>query len=465
MNRIKKLTYFSPLVAVLAVGGCETLKIDDFNNPGLNEILDSPTRSTIATLGSGVLVGARAGMSGRAGYISELGILGRESYNFDAADPRFVEELLVGPLDRGNGAFGGNHWVARYINLRNEKNLIDAAESGATSGDLSAAEAAGMTGFAKTMMALDLLLVINTRDDFGAVIQFSDNPTGAPAPIASKSEVFAEINRLLDEGNSDLAGAGSSFMSEFKLSSGFAGFDTPAGFAQFNRALKARVAIYQNDYMGALTALGGSFIDGSANSVSDLEVGVYHTFSQGPGDVTNGLFDPSRLVLLAHPSIVADAQPGDERLDRKVIQIDPVSDQTGRQVSTDRAFTIYNSLEAKLPIIRNEELILIRAEANLGLGNVEQARQDINLIRTVSGGLSSIDSTAWAGMTATQREDELLYNRRYSLLWEGHRWIDMRRKGRLNQLPIDHLDFTIPDKFPIPTNECLPRSDTPSGCQ
>src|SRR5256885_2729238 len=33
--------------------------------------------------------------------------------------------------------------------------------------------------------------------------------------------------------------------------------------------------------------------------------------------------------------------------------------------------------------------------------------------------------------------DELLYNRRLSLLFEGHRWIDMRRFGRLNQLTLD----------------------------
>ncbi|WP_432766785.1 RagB/SusD family nutrient uptake outer membrane protein [Phycicoccus elongatus] len=33
--------------------------------------------------------------------------------------------------------------------------------------------------------------------------------------------------------------------------------------------------------------------------------------------------------------------------------------------------------------------------------------------------------------------DEIVKQRRYSLFGEGHRWIDMRRWGRLNQLPID----------------------------
>jgi hypothetical protein len=31
----------------------------------------------------------------------------------------------------------------------------------------------------------------------------------------------------------------------------------------------------------------------------------------------------------------------------------------------------------------------------------------------------------------------LLHERLYSLLYEGHRWVDMRRYGRLNQVIID----------------------------
>jgi hypothetical protein len=50
----------------------------------------------------------------------------------------------------------------------------------------------------------------------------------------------------------------------------------------------------------------------------------------------------------------------------------------------------------------------------------------------------------------------LLYERRYSLLFEGgHRWIDSRRLGKLADLPLDggfiHTDM------PIPTAETDPR--------
>ncbi|MFQ5702977.1 MAG: RagB/SusD family nutrient uptake outer membrane protein [Gemmatimonadales bacterium] len=467
MIGLKRMLYLAPVAMGMALGGCNTLTTPDFNNPGLGEIENNPNRANIAAQATGLLIGARNGIAGRAGYVSELGILGRESYNFDAADPRFVTELLRDPLNGGNGAFGGNHWVARYINIRNANGLlasVDAAE--AEGGVFTSEELAALRGFAKTMQALDLLLVINTRDDLGAPVDVAGDPTGDPAPIVSKTEVFNRIVTLLDDANGELSNGGSSF--PFPLSSGFSGFDTPATFQQFNRALKTRVDVYMGNFAQALTDITGSFIDDNPSiDVSGLKVGVYHSYSQGSGDVSNGIFDPSNLLILAHPSIVTDAQPGDERLDRKVIQVPTVNDQAGEGVSSDRAFTIYTSLSAPVPIIRNEELILLRAEANIGMGGAaaDAALADINLIRQQSGGLPAITLANWQVMTGSQKLDELLYNKRYSLLFEGHRWIDMRRYGRLSQLPLDVPSFVVHDKFPFPQRECDARTPPPSaGC-
>ena len=49
--------------------------------------------------------------------------------------------------------------------------------------------------------------------------------------------------------------------------------------------------------------------------------------------------------------------------------------------------------------------------------------------------------------------DEIVKQRRYSLFGEGHRWIDMRRWGRLNQLPIDRPGDDVWEKFPRPVSE------------
>ena len=455
----------APIVVagVMTFGACEDLTVPDFNNPGIGELTENPTRSGVITAAQGLMIGARNGIAARAGYVSELGVLGRESYNFDPSDPRFVTELLQGPLDPGSNAFGGAHWVFRYNNIRNATIVLNAVEAAAAV--FSTEEQEGIRGFAKTIQALDFLKVINTRGDFGAPIDVGgDDPTGDPAPIATETEVFARITQLLDEAAAHFDGAGGSFA--FQLSSGFANFNTPAGMRQVGRALRARVDVYQGRYTDALSALTESFLnDGPSITLAGLETGVYHAYSTAPGDVTNAIFDPSRLVIVAHPSAVTDAQTGDQRLDRKVVQIPEIDDQSSLGVTTEWAFDIYESPSAHVPIIRNEELILLRAEANLGAGNVDAALADVNLIRTQSGALPLFALGAWQALTDDQRLDELLYNKRYSLLFEGHRWMDLRRYDRLTGLPQDHSTFLRFNQFPFPQRECDPRSPTPDrGC-
>src|SRR2546426_9613925 len=76
-----------------------------------------PPRSTLFPYTT--LFRSRAGIAAQNGYVSLLGIVGRESYNFDPADPRFVTEMMVGPLDGGSPAFGGNLWANPYRSILN----------------------------------------------------------------------------------------------------------------------------------------------------------------------------------------------------------------------------------------------------------------------------------------------------------------------------------------------------------
>jgi hypothetical protein len=271
--------------------------------------------------------------------------------------------------------------------------------------------------------------------------------------------VFARIVQLLEEGNTHLQSAGAAF--PFALGPGFAGFDTPATFRQFNRALKARVDVYMGNHAAALTSLAGSFI----NTGASLGLGVYHAFSTQSGDVQNDLFDPSGRAILAHPSIITDAQrKADNTLDNRALTKVTTLDEprTVQDIRTDLRFTVYNSNTAPIPIIRNEELILLRAEARYNTADPTGALADINFIRQTSGGLA-------ARGAFTSDDDfvtELLYNRRYSLLFEGgHRWIDARRYGRLATLPRALTTHTVPTRFPYPEGECLARDPEPTqGC-
>jgi hypothetical protein len=403
---------------VSASAGCD-LEVGDLNNVALDDLLEDPTPTN--------------------GYVVQLGILGREAYNFDSADPRFILELLFGQLAPGS-PFGGAFWAGPYANIKQAKLVLEAVPKVA---EFTDAEKAGIAGFAKTVVALELLRIINTRDDIGAVIDIQadlDQPLGA---VVDKAAVFAEIASQLDAAKADLQAAGDTPFT-FALTGGFAGFDDPAGFLQFNRAIRARAAAYVEDYDAALAALSESFLNTETLELEELEVGVYHTYSTAQGDVTTGLINPN---IFAHPALETDAQtkPGgakDDRFTRKIRKLmPPAQPGSAQRITSDLKFTLYTAADSPAPIIRNEELILLRAEARLAKGQLDDARADLDLVREVSGGLAPLA----AGSTAEQLEDELLYNRRYSLMFEGgHRWIDARRFGRIAELKAEDPNVDDP---------------------
>ncbi|HEV8597724.1 MAG TPA: RagB/SusD family nutrient uptake outer membrane protein [Gemmatimonadales bacterium] len=446
--------------SLLALAACNDLDVADLNNPGLETLEQTPTPVALNTAATGLLIGLRNGVAVPNGVVTILGALGREGFNLNTnSDPRYVAELILGPLNPGSGAFGANIWAARYANIRNTVVVLHATEKVA---GMSDAEKEGLRGFAKTIQALELLLVIATRDANGAVIDVDRVPTGEPGAIATKAEVYARIGTLLDEGRTHLLAAGTSF--SFPLGSGFAGFDTPATFLKVNRAIRARAAVYNNEWATALTALGQSFLDTNA----PLSLGAYHIFGTASGDTPNGILEGTPEIR-ANPFVVSSAQlrvggAKDKRVTDKIETGESGTGSSGTTIITsDQHFKIYPTNVTPVAIIRNEELILLRAEANLGSGNLGQAVIDINFIRTNSGGLPP-----YAGaVTAAALLDELLYNKRYSLIWEGgHSWIDYRHYGKLTSLPRMVTGGKFFSKMPFPNNECLARTDAASqpGC-
>jgi len=115
-----------------------------------------------------------------------------------------------------------------------------------------------------------------------------------------------------------------------------------------------------------------------------------------------------------------------------------------------------------IPIIKVEELLLLRAEANWFTANKAPALSDLNIVRQNSGNLAA--STVTTGSTDAEFLTALMYERRYSLLWEqGTRWIDARRFGRLSDIPTDippsfGTPGQVPIVMPIPKSECDARN-------
>jgi starch-binding outer membrane protein, SusD/RagB family len=452
IRNMKKTTKVAlALCATLGLGGCD-LEVPDLNRPSVESLEETPTRSGVMAAATGLLVDTRTGMATQNGYVALLGVLGREAYVMDTADPRYISEMLAGSgLDPGSPAFGGSFWTNPYASIRDANTLLNAVDkvTGVTD-----AEKESIRGFAKTIQALDFLVIINTRDINGAPIDVNRKLGEPLAPIESKEKVLEHIAGLLDQARAHLLAAGDEF--PFPLSSGFGGFDEPATFLQFNRAVKARVDVYRKDWAQALTDLNDSFIDdGIAADAKLLDVGVYHAFGTGSGDTQNQLNDADIFV---HPAVALDAEKQadgttpDARVGRKVKKAKEARRWQG--VESDQVFAHYPEAVSKLPIIRNEELILLRAEAYIQSDKLPEALADINLIRVNSGKLAPITETLGKDLLVA----ELLKQRRYSLLFEGgHRWIDMRRYEKLSELPLDVSGHSVHTAFPIPIGETKAR--------
>jgi starch-binding outer membrane protein, SusD/RagB family len=260
------------------------------------------------------------------------------------------------------------------------------------------------------------------------------------------------VVNLLEQAKTELQAGGSAF--PFGLPSGFTGFNTPGAFLTFNRALLARVEVYRANYAGALTALSESFINPSL----PLQLGVYMNYGTGAGDLANPLsIDPQAGENFGHPSLETGAQlqvdgvTRDQRFVDKIVKRAPL---TNNGLTSDLGWIRYPSPGDGVPIIKNEELILLRAEANIGLSNFGAALTDINLVRQESGNLPPLADLGTPDAAIT----ELLYNRLYSMMFEGgYRWIDARRYGRLSTLPVDRPDDLVFSTLPIPSDETNPR--------
>ena len=432
------------LLGVLTSAGCSFDQSTNPNSP--DPIGENPSRSDVAVAANGILIAFRTDF---ADFPLDMGIIGREVLRFDGSDPRFTGELLLGPLDPGSDAFGGDHWADQYAAIRGG-NLILAVTPTAT--ELSAEEQSATAGYVKTIQALNYLIILNSHTQDSIPIVTDTSVTAPPAPFQTRAAVFAHVAGLLDEAVTDLQGGGAAF--PFPLPPGFNGFDEPATFIQFNRGLRARVAVYTDDFEGALTALAASFVD----APGPLDLGVYMDYGTGAGDLANPLsLDPQQGENFAHPSLETGAQlqvdgvTPDQRFVDKIVPR-PISSNNG--LTSDLGWIRYPSPGSPIPIIKKEELLLLRAEANIGLGQLDAALPDINTVRQTSGNLPALVSLG----TPEEALDELLYNKLYSLMFEGaHRWIDARHYGRLDQLPVDRESDEVFATLPIPTDETLPR--------
>jgi starch-binding outer membrane protein, SusD/RagB family len=456
--------------AALLLGACGDLDIQNTNAPTVETLTGSPTRTILARAATGIFAQA---FNDKGTEIQFYALYGREGYNLLGNDPRETGEQIRGPADptgRNSGI-----WTGLYAAIRTINTYLEALPRAS---GLNDAELRASAGFAKTMKAWHLHRLAVRTGALGIPIDTDRPITAEPAPFVSFSAALEAAAALMDEAYADLQAGGAAF--PFTVAPGFTGFNTPATFAQFNRALAAKMQVHRATFVDcttcwadAATAMNASFVT-TAGLPGSLSTGVYYGYSASAGEPANPVSEPlANDRLWVHPSIITGAQlqPGgapDARLTAKVLD-------TGRErnlndlIGTHKPI-LYNSatnpaaanLGAPIPWIHNEELLLLRSEIRWNTGDRPGAIADLDLVRQHAGGLAATSLTA--GSSTEDFVTELLYNRLYSLMWsQGTRWLDARRYDRLGTLPIDRPGDTVYENMIVPAAECDARG-LPSPC-
>jgi hypothetical protein len=453
----KPLALLTLGMGLSSCGILETPKVEDPNNPSLASVINNPTPSQVNQLGVGLQSAMRNGL---VDFYRNTGTVGREIIYSASTDNRYYKELLGTESASFNGANDPNgifnSYYTDYSATRRRAEIF--IRSAQTSNTLSAEQKAGVLGFARTVQGYAMLNLLNMQYDNGIREGFSDLFTPGdllkPGKFGSYASGLALIKAQLDEGAAALDQPGASF--PFTVTEGWAKFSGTAGMKKFNRAVAARVAMYQKDWAGMQQALSASFF-----SLSDtLATGPVFTFSTTAGDQVNGFYqapdrDENGAPYVVFNEHIRDAEPGDTRVfgDKAKMRKRTLPRASGQDISSDYQVRMYASNTSSVSIIRNEELILMWAEARIQQGALEDGVMALDRIRTAFGLKSLADAKPAILNNKDALIDEVLNQRRYSLFFEGHRWFDARRYNKISTLPLQTGNYVVFQKFNRPDAE------------
>ena len=445
MKNNKFKIFFATAILGTSMMSCsvlETNEVIDPNSPRFElepvtgTILNNATKEQLDALAIGQISRARNGIDT---YLQVMGTLGKELFNFNTTESRWMTELNgLRPID--NSAFYNGATTAFGPPVRQANTLLVSIDK-TKSVLVSEEQKNGYRGLANTFKGLAYLYQLNAQFTNGVRLDVTDPLK--PSKFATYEESLVGIKKFLDEGAAQLDKAGASFA--FRFPATYSGFSTPANFRKFNRAIALRVAIYQKDWSGAATILPQTFY----SLTGALNVGPSHSFNPSAPDVANPLLNTSSVRVVAIDKLVTDAEAGDLRVSSKLTKLDkPLNYTSGTLVSSNYLFKIYTGDNQPVSIIRNEELILCAAEIAAQQGRTADAVSHINVIRKAAG------LTDYKGATTqTALINAILKERLYSLWYEGHRLVDMRRYGKITEIFVPVAAMKVLEKLERPVAE------------
>ena len=478
-------------VGLVAIAACQDTAVPNFRSPQINP--ESP--SGIQYLVTGVVSNTRTDIGqdivSLSGFSREMGV-------FTSVDSRFITELMgFGNTIPNSDFYGEGGWSVEFQNGKDAEAIIQ--DLAKVTPAYSASDVSLITGVMKTFEAYNMMLVAETRDTLGVPL-FGYAATAAhPAPFLCIKDVWKGIAAMLDSAEADLdAGKPGPLPITLPPGFGIANMAGPSGtsgsFSGLNRALAAyaklqyaygvtrvaggnpaTVSTPGSPLASALTladsAVHASFLYNpgaltppAAGDFSD-PIAVYHNFSSTSGDAVNPVtFSVGQTTTLYVLDTVAAeiAAGGDLRGVKLITNLQPPNSEAGPVADSQasKALTVgfYQTASSPIPIIRDEELVLIEAAIQLGEGNLSNAIASINAIRSNVGQVAIYNpaTPSYVGV-----RDQLLHEMRASNIGEPgeERLMAVRNYGlQMQQTQTWGAADLHTTLLPIPIQESGPRN-------
>jgi starch-binding outer membrane protein, SusD/RagB family len=401
---------------VLLAGACK-----DSNVP----FLDAPTSVASTPRGvqnavNGLFFAERLDVGN---YTIIMSSFGRDAANFTNTEPRWITEGTgIQPIVFNDQFISTFTWDQQFSNAKFANTIM--ASLSKVQPAYSPQQLAALTGVLQTIKALQFMTIAETRDTLGVSIYSID--ATSPQPAYCNKDVWQYIVALLDSANVDLNAAGATpipvtLPDGFQAVGQFAGPSTGTGsFAAFNRALAGKAGLelayaIARGTGGAPTPTSPGSPNNAALMRADSAIkssalynlsaittpspggfvitdpfSVYHAFSPQSGDLVNPVNGTIGTLAVMWDLVVDVDTINDARWKAK-FSVNPNSVQQGafNAVASPYIYSYYGTPSSPIPIVRDEELALIEAQIQIGLGNYGNAITVINTVHQQAGGFGS----------------------------------------------------------------------------
>lgn len=317
-----------------------------------------------------------------------------------------------------------SNWGALYKTIYNANNVIEGVSASTT---LNAGKSRQWIAEAKFLRAYCYFYLTNLWGDVPLVLT-TNVDVSALLPQSSQEAVYAQITLDLTDAAKDLPADYANYRGERIRATKWAA-----------ETLLARVNLYLGKWSDAATHASAVINEagtykitiGLSNTNSPFVANNEESILQIPYYNTNFTYEGSSVFTTGGTFLLRKGnalfETGDDRKTKWTIDI--IRGGVFLGIAPNKYKNNFGSSPSeRSTVLRLSELYLIRAEARVRSNDITGAQEDINVIRNraLVGNTTLTEPNQLLDLIALERQREFFAE-------NGHRWLDLKRTGKLNE--------------------------------